>query len=128
MPSDEEQIRRLVAAWMDATKAGGAETVLSLIAEDALFLTVGGHVLTKADFAAAASANSGQDGPRIDGTSDVQEVQVNGDWAFVRTALTVSMTPPGGERLTRSGHALSILKKENGKWLWFRDANMLPPP
>lgn len=128
MASDEEQIRELVATWADATKAGDAETVLSLIADDALFLTVGGGVLTKADFAAAAEATPGEDAPRIDGTSDVQEVTVVGDWAFMWTKLSVAMTPPGGQTLTREGQALSILKKENGRWLWVRDANMLPPP
>jgi uncharacterized protein (TIGR02246 family) len=127
MSSDEEQIKSLVARWAEATAAGDAETVLSLIADDALFLTVGGGVVTKADFAAAAESSPGEDAPRISGTSDVQEVTVIGDWAFVWTKLSVSMTPPGGEPVTRNGHALSILKKTNGQWQWVRDANMLPP-
>jgi ketosteroid isomerase-like protein len=44
------------------------------------------------------------------------------------TKLTVVVTPPGGtQSMTRAGHTLSILKKQNGKWVLARDANMLAP-
>jgi len=29
--------------------------------------------------------------------------------------------------MTRAGHTLSILRKENGRWLLARDANLLSP-
>jgi uncharacterized protein (TIGR02246 family) len=41
MQSDEQEIRQLVATWMAATKAGELETVLSLMADDVVFLLVG---------------------------------------------------------------------------------------
>ena len=48
------------------------------------------------------------------------------------TRLTVLVTPHGGGKaVARAGHTLSILRKENGKWLLSRDANLLspvPPP
>jgi len=126
MPNDEQEIRQLVATWMAASKAGDAETVLSLIADDAVFLAPGQPPMRKADFAAAASAQSGPDAPQIDGTSEIQEIKVLGDWAFMRTTLTVVVTPPGSaQAVTRAGHTLSILQKKNGKWLLARDANML---
>jgi hypothetical protein len=38
------------------------------------------------------------------------------------------VTPPNGAKtMTRAGHTLSVLKKQNGKWLLARDANMLAP-
>ena len=43
------------------------------------------------------------------------------------TALTVDVTPSGGTKFTREGNTLSVLRKENGKWLLVRDANTLPP-
>jgi ketosteroid isomerase-like protein len=44
------------------------------------------------------------------------------------TKLRVVVTPPGrAQPATRAGHTLSILKKQNGKWLLARDANMLSP-
>jgi uncharacterized protein (TIGR02246 family) len=41
MSSDEQEIRNLVATWMAATKAGDIERVLSLMAEDVVFLLPG---------------------------------------------------------------------------------------
>jgi uncharacterized protein (TIGR02246 family) len=41
MHSDEQEIRQLVATWIAATKAGDIETVLSLMADDVVFLLPG---------------------------------------------------------------------------------------
>jgi uncharacterized protein (TIGR02246 family) len=128
MQTDEEQIRQLVSTWMAATKSGDAETVLSLMSDDAIFLVTGQPVMKKSDFAAAANAQSGQDAPQFNGTSEIQEIKILGDWAYMWARLTVVVTPPGGgDTITRAGHTLSILKKENGKWMLTRDANMLVP-
>ena len=127
MQSDESEIRQLVATWMTATKAGDIETVLSLMADDVVFLIAGQPPMVgKAAFAAASPAQSGQAAPKFDGTSEIQEIKVLGDWAFMWTKLRVVVTPPGGaQSMTRAGHTLSILKKQNGKWVLARDANML---
>jgi uncharacterized protein (TIGR02246 family) len=128
MQSDEQEIRRLIAGWMAATRAGDTETVLKLMTDDVVFLVPGRPVMRKADFAAAAAAQSGPAAPRIDGTSEIQEIKVLGEWAFMWTKLTVVATPPGnGQPAKRAGHTLSVLKKENGKWLLARDANLLAP-
>lgn len=128
MQNDEQEIRELVATWMDATRAGDVETVLSLMADDAVFLVAGQPVMRKADFEKAARAQSGDDAPRFDGTSEIQEIRILGDWAFMWTRLTVVVTPPGGGApMTRAGHTLSILRKERGTWVLARDANMLSP-
>jgi ketosteroid isomerase-like protein len=63
MQSDEREIRQLVTTWLDATRAGDIETVLSLMAEDAVFLIPGQPVMRKADFAAAARAGRPGTGP-----------------------------------------------------------------
>src|SRR5947207_3256490 len=71
-------------------------------------------------------AQSTQGSPHFDATSEIQEIKVVGDWAFMWTKLTVVVTPAGGGGArTRAGHTLSVLKKENGKWLLARDANLL---
>ena|SRR5438309_4986648 len=128
MQSDEQEIRQLVDTWMTASKTGDVETVLSLMAEDVVFLQPGQPAMRKVDFAAAARAQPGQEAPRIEGTSEVQEIKVLGEWAFMWTKLTVTVTPPGGSQsITRAGHTLSILKKEKGKWVLARDANLLSP-
>lgn len=128
MPNDEQEIRQLVSTWMAASKAGDVEKVLSLMADDVVFLVPGQPVMRKADFAAAARAQSGADAPQFDGSSEIQEIKVFGDWAFMWTKLTVVVTPPGSTQcVTRAGHTLSILKKQDGKWVLARDANMLAP-
>ena len=127
MGNDEQQIRQLVATWMRATKAGDTETVSSLMAEDVVFLVPGQPpMIGKASFASAARAQSAQGSPQFEGTSEIQEIKVAGEWAFMWTRLTVVVTPAGGGGArTRAGHTLSVLKKENGKWLMARDANLL---
>ena len=123
MDRDEQEIRELVSTWMSATKAGDKEKVLSLMSDDVIFL-VAGHepMMGKASFAAVASSEPNQ----FEGTSEIKEVKVLGDWAYTWTKLTVLVNPPGGGRqIKRAGNTLSILKKENGRWVLFRDANML---
>jgi uncharacterized protein (TIGR02246 family) len=88
MQSDEQEIRQLVSTWMAASKAGDVETVLSLMADDVIFLMPGQEVMGKADFAVAARAQSGQGdkgAPQFDGRSEIQEIKVLGDWAFTWT-------------------------------------------
>jgi uncharacterized protein (TIGR02246 family) len=129
MNHDEQEIRQLVGTWMAATKAGDTDTVLSLMADDVVFLLSGQPpMIGKAAFAAAASAQSNRERPRFDGTSEIQEIKVLGDWAFMWTKLSVVVMPPGDlVPTTLAGHTLSVLRRENGKWLLARDANMLAP-
>ena len=101
---------------------------MSLMSDDAVFLVPGRPVMRKSDFAAAASAQAGGAGPQFDGTSEIQEIQIHGDWAFMWAKLKVKMTMPGSSKSTsRSGHTLTILKKQDGRWVLARDANMLAP-
>jgi len=126
MQNDEQEIRDLVSTWMAATKAGEVEKVLSLMSDDVVFLMPGQPVMRKSGFAAAARAQAGKDAPKFEGTSEIQEIKILGDWAFMWTKLRVVVTVPGSPHsMTRAGHTLSILKKENGKWMLARDANML---
>jgi uncharacterized protein (TIGR02246 family) len=123
MTEDERAIRELVATWMSASKAGDSETVLSLIADDAAFMVVGQEPFGKEAFRAAAQ---GQKDLRIEGTSDIREIQVLGDWAYLRNYLTVSVTPPGGAAIRRAGWTLTIVRKTTaGQWVLARDANLM---
>jgi len=127
MASDEQQIRDLVATWMAATKTGDVATVLSLMTDDVVFMVVGQPPFGKQRFAELMQAHGGAPRPQIDGRSEILEVQVSGDWAFIRTRLNVEMTPPGGPSIRRSGHTLSVLRKSAGQWRLARDANLLTP-
>jgi uncharacterized protein (TIGR02246 family) len=126
--TDEQQIRDLVATWMSASRAGDTDSVLSLMTDDVVFLVAGQPPMRKADFAAAARAQAGTDAPTIDGESDIEEIVVVGDVAYLRARLTVTVTPPqGGKPMRRAGYTLTVLRRQNGRWLLARDANLLVP-
>lgn len=128
MHDGEKEIRQLVATWMSATAAGDIETVMDLMTDDVVFLIAGQPPMRKAGFAAASTPKPGQAMPAIRGDSDIQEIEVLGDWAFMWSRLAVTVTPPDGAAATmRAGHTLSILRKDNGRWRIARDANMLVP-
>lgn len=128
MNSDEAQIRQLITTWMAATKSGDVDTVLGLMTDDVVFLLPGRPPMGKAEFASISRASSGPGSPRIDGHSEIQEVTVSGDWAFMWTRLRVTITPPAGAAvMERAGHTLTVLRKEGGKWRLARDANLLAP-
>ena len=128
MPSDEEQIRQLVATWMEASASGDVDTVLSLIADDVVFLLPGRPPMRKDEFVKVSKAQAAPGGPKIDGQADIQEIQVLGDWAFMWTKLRVVAAPSDGSApVERAGHTLTVLKKNNGKWVLARDANLLVP-
>jgi uncharacterized protein (TIGR02246 family) len=126
MANDEEAIRALVNNWMAASKAGDLAAVLNMMADDVVFLVPGQEPFGKDQF--AAGFRSMKD-VRIDGTSDIQELQVLGDWAWLRNRLKVVITPAGGAPMVRSGYTMTILhKKPEGNWVIARDANLLGPP
>ncbi|MER9752408.1 SgcJ/EcaC family oxidoreductase [Mesorhizobium sp. M0166] len=123
MTDDEKAIRTLVGTWMDASKRGDIATVLSLMTDDAIFMVPGREPFDKEIFAAAAQETAGV---HIDGTSDIVELQLLGNWAFIRSRIDMTAIPPNGEPVHRSGYALTLLRKEaDGEWRLARDANLL---
>lgn len=123
MNQDEQEIRQLVATWLSASKAGDTEKVLSLMSEDMLFLVPGQAPFGKAAFAAG---QAGLQQFKLESSSEIQEIKLLGDWAWMWTRLSVTMTPRGGgASVKRAGTTLSILKKQNGAWVLHRDANLL---
>lgn len=127
MSADEQAIRDVVAKWMKATQATDTETILSLMTDDAVFLRPGYPPMRKPEFAAGLQAQASGAAPKFEGHSEIQEVQVAGDWAFMWSNLTVVAHPPGGTPSTRKGNTLTIFRKQNGNWALARDANMLAP-
>jgi uncharacterized protein (TIGR02246 family) len=124
MSEGEKAISDLVATWMEASRRGDTEAMLSLMADDVIFMVPGREPFGKEEFAAASR---GMTDARIEGAAEIEEIEVVGDFAYLRNRLTVTVTPTGGEpMLKRSGYTLSILRKEkDGRWRLTRDANLL---
>jgi len=128
MQNDEQSIRDLVAEWQNATAAGDLDRILPLMAEDVVFL-VAGHPPMRGRDAFATAFNMGLQHIRIQSEATVQEIQVAGNFAYSSTHLRVTMTPlQGGAPMRRSGYTLTVFRKEpDGRWVLFRDANLLTP-
>ena len=123
MTNDERAIRELIATWMAASQAGDIETVLSLMTDDVVFMVPGREPFGKEVFAAASL---GMKGVRMEGTNDIRELTVLGDWAYLRNHIALTITPPGCEPVRRAGYTLAILRKGlDGRWRLARDANLL---
>jgi uncharacterized protein (TIGR02246 family) len=120
---DEQAIRDLVDTWLVASKTGDLPTQLSLMADDVIFMVPGKEPFGKAVFAAMSREMKNV---QVEGKSDIQEIKVLGDWAWMHNFLTVTITPSNGIATTSSGHVLTILRRNsNGNWVIARDANLL---
>lgn len=120
---DEGAIRNLIDTWMQASAAGDANTVLSLMADDVIFMVPGREPFGKDAFRAASEQMKNM---RMSGASDIREIKILGDWAYIRNYIDLTITPPNGNAMHRCGYTLSILRKQaDGKWLLWRDANMV---
>ena len=125
MLTGEQAIRDLVANWMAATVSGDVNRLLSLMAEDVVFLTPGQPPMRGRD-AFASAFHTALEHWRMEPVSEIQEIRVEGGLAYCWTHLSVTMTPiDGGTARTRSGYTLSVLRKENGVWVIARDANLM---
>lgn len=123
MQTDEEAIRKLVDDWLAASKAGDLATVLTLMADDVIFMVPGKAPFGKDEFVAG---NEKMKDVKIEAQSDIQEIKVLGEWAWMRNFLKVTFTPPGGNETVKSGHILTVLQKDpKGNWVIKRDANLV---
>jgi uncharacterized protein (TIGR02246 family) len=123
MTDDESAIRGLVETWMKASKTGDVDTVLSLMADDVIFTVPGREPFGKDAFRAASETMKNVS---LTGTSDIREIKVLGDWAYIRNYIEITIRPSGGDAIHRKGYTLSILRKQSdGKWVLWRDANLV---
>ena len=123
MTHDERAIRDLVATWMKASETGDIDTTLGLMADDVIFMVPGREPFGKDAFRAMSETMKNV---RLTGTSDIRELKVLGDWACIRNYIELTIAPPDGAEMRRTGYTLSILRKQpDGKWVLWRDANLV---
>jgi len=127
MGSDERAIREVHSTWIDAVNAGDLARLLSLMADDVVFLNPGDEGLGRDGFSTKFSAAHQQ--LRICCVSELEEVVVVGEVAYTRSrdSLTVS-SRAGGDESRLAGDRMTIYRKQpDGRWLLARDANVLSP-
>ena len=123
---EKQKIRELIDTWMQATKEGDLDRVLSLMAEDVVFLLPGQQPMRGREaFAAASRSMTGK--VRFEGKPEIQEIHIADGYAICWNYLSLIVTPlPDGPTKQRAGHILSVFRREpDGRWVLFRDANML---
>ena len=123
--SEEQAIRDLVHTWLAASEKGDLTTMLNLLDDDVVFMVPGKEPFGKETF--AQNYEQLKD-TKMETRSDIQEIKILGEWAWMRNFLRVTFTPTGGESTEHSGYILTILRKNSdGRWVIARDANLLMP-
>jgi uncharacterized protein (TIGR02246 family) len=124
---DERAIREVHSTWIDAVNAGDLVRLLSLMADDVVFLNPGQAPFGRDGFPPGFSAAHQQ--ARINCISELEDVVVVGEVAYTRSRDSLSVTPrAGGEALQLAGHRITVYRKQpGGHWLLARDAHTLSP-
>jgi uncharacterized protein (TIGR02246 family) len=127
MGSDERAIRAVHATWIDAVNAGDLVLLLTLMADDVVFLSPGRAPLGREGFPAGFSAAHQQS--RIRCSSELEEVVIAGEVAYTLCRDSLSVTPrAGGDATELAGHRITLYRKQpDGRWLLARDAHTLSP-
>ena len=130
MGSDEQAIREWHSTWIDAVNAGDLVRLLTMMADDVVFLNSGRAPISRDGFSAVFSAAHEQ--AQISCSSELEEVVVVGEVAYTRSRDSLSVTPLAcGEAKQLAGHRITIWRKQpappDGRWLLARDAHTLSP-
>ena len=127
MDSEERAVRDLHSIWIDAVNAGDLERLLSLMADDVVFLNPGQEPFGRDGF--AVHFQTAHQRAQFQCVSVLTEVVVVGDVAYARSRDSLSVTPiAGGETAWLRGHRLTVYRRQSGgRWLLARDAHTLAP-
>src|SRR5438309_4108952 len=122
MAQDERESREIHSTWINAVNAGDLVRLLTLMADDVVFLNPGQAPFGRDGFSANFSAAHQQ--VRIHCSSELEEVVVVGEVAYTRSRDALSVTPrAGGEETQLAGHRMTVYRKQPAaRWLLARDA------
>lgn len=118
---DIEADIKAINAWYDqkteTTNAGDFDGLKILFDEDVIFMPPDGP-LFKGWEEYRQWAQPYFDEFDIEENITYEEVEVSGDWAFIRTSYTIESTPKaGGESTIGNGKAIWLFKKQaDGSW------------
>jgi uncharacterized protein (TIGR02246 family) len=127
MGSDERAIREVHTAWIEAVNAGDLARLLTLMADDVVFVYPGRAPVGREEFPVGFSAAHQES--RIRCISELEEVVIVGEVAYTLSRDSLSVTPrAGGEARGLAGYRITIYRRQpDGRWLLARDVNTLSP-
>jgi uncharacterized protein (TIGR02246 family) len=125
MGNDAQAIREVHSTWINAVNAGDLTCLLTLMADDLVFLGPGQAPFGRDGFSANFSA--AHERLRIRCISELEEVVVVGEVAYTRSRDALYVTPlDGGEAMQLAGYRISVYREQpEGRWLLARDAHTL---
>src|ERR1044071_8338297 len=125
MESEERAIHAVHSSWIEAVNTGDLARLLSLMADDVVFLNPGHAPFGRDGFSSNFMAAHQQ--MRICCTSELEEVVVVGEVAYTRSRDALSVTPrAGGKGAQLAGHRMTVYRKQrDGRWLLSRDVHTL---
>jgi uncharacterized protein (TIGR02246 family) len=127
--NEKQAIRRVIEDWLQASKNNDTAALLQLMAEDVVFLLPGQEPMRGRGAFADAARSPDRKFRFVDGKPHVQEIHLAGEFAICWNHLEVTLASvPDGKRQQHAGNVLSVFRKlPDGRWVLFRDANLLTP-
>ena len=132
MTPDQQAIHDVHTTWIAAVNAGDLATLLSLMADDVVYLSPGQEPFGRDGF--PAGFNGAHRKFHVHCVSELEEITVAGDMAYTRCRDSLTITPREGEEgegekaMKLAGHRLTIYRRQAaGRWLLARDAHTLTP-
>ena len=127
--TEEDRVRMIEVAkkWLASYESGNLEGIMSVMHPDALLMphnqaTSRGHDAVRIYFA----SRIGRPGVKL--IDDLQEIRINGDWAFVRGRFRFEIDlGPEKEPIVHYGRYLILYEKVRGEWKVLRDMDNLDP-
>jgi uncharacterized protein (TIGR02246 family) len=122
--NDEQQIRDVMRRWLEISGTDDLAPLGELMADDIVFLQPGQPPLRGRE-AALKFFQQGAGKVHIHGQQDIQDMEIAGDLAYVWANLNITMTVfASGETRHIARTTLSIFRRERGRWVLYRDANL----
>ena len=124
---EEQRVRESHAAYIAAVNAADLAKVLSLMTDDVVLINP--HQAPFGRDAFPAGFRGGHAAYELRCASDIEEVVVAGDVAYMRCRDSLSLKPrDGGAPSAMAGYRLSIYRRApDGRWLLARDMHALAP-
>ncbi|HEY7441927.1 MAG TPA: SgcJ/EcaC family oxidoreductase [Vicinamibacterales bacterium] len=122
---DRTTIQGLMIRWAAAIRAKDATALAAMVTEDAVFLPPGFPPIRGKHSIEVMYKTFFPQFSRVELNSEVEELEVAGDWAFVWGSETMVLVPQsGGSPIEMQGRGMSILKRQlDGSWKIARGIN-----
>ena len=112
----EASIRQLpIEKWCEAEAARDLDAKMSLFTSDVVWIEPGKPILVGQDDVRTMHEAAWKD-TQWQCTGTVDEVQVLGEWGFVRGTFSGKFTPSDGPTTSSSGRFINVVRQEGGHW------------